>query len=101
MSNATPVKAIRKFCLTCAQGSYKIIRECQNLECPLRLFRMGHNPKRAQIGGNLDTLKQNMKIDTFAGDAKKKTDSSRLFLARKGIVFPDASCILPSGEKVA
>jgi hypothetical protein len=46
----TPVRAIRAKCLVCAGGK-KSIRTCESESCPLYLYRMGHNPARAGIGG--------------------------------------------------
>lgn len=45
----TPVQSIREFCLKCAGGSKKAVRECA-AECPLHPFRLGKNPNRAGIG---------------------------------------------------
>ena len=47
----TPLKAIRKKCLECMNSSYKEIRECPSVDCPLWEFKMGHNPLRQGIGG--------------------------------------------------
>jgi hypothetical protein len=51
MKNLTPIKAIRVKCLDCA-SSQKMVRECQEFDCPLFNYRMGHNPMRKGIGGN-------------------------------------------------
>ena len=34
-------KAIRRKCLDCSGGSYKEVRDCPHVECPLHHFRMG------------------------------------------------------------
>lgn len=47
----TPCKAIRKFCIEC-MGSQKAPRNCENIDCPLFIYRLGTNPKRKGIGGN-------------------------------------------------
>ena len=54
MVRLTPLKAIRFKCFECA-GSFKAIKNCMSLECPLYIYRLGHNPQRKGIGvrGNL------------------------------------------------
>ena len=47
------VKTIRKFCLECMGGSYKLVVGCRSLQCPVYEFRFGTNPNRAGIGGNV------------------------------------------------
>lgn len=47
----TPVKTIRSFCLTCKQNVPEAIEKCNKPNCQLYIFRMGHNPNRAGIGG--------------------------------------------------
>jgi len=42
----TPIKAIRKYCLWCCCGSYKEVKECPVVDCPLYEYRMRKNPKR-------------------------------------------------------
>jgi len=42
----TPIKAIRKHCLSCSGESPKEVRECVITDCPLYLFRLGTNPNR-------------------------------------------------------
>jgi hypothetical protein len=44
------VKTIRKFCLECMGGSSRLVADCGNLDCPLRQYRFGKNPKRAGMG---------------------------------------------------
>ena len=46
-----PVKAIKKFCYECVGGNAKRRESCSETDCPLYLFRLGHNPKRKGIGG--------------------------------------------------
>ncbi len=50
--NLTPLKAIRQKCLECSGSSYKGVRLCSLTNCPVYLYRMGHNPNRHGIGGN-------------------------------------------------
>lgn len=52
----TPLKAIRKHCLACMGGSRKEVAACtaapdSTHSCTLWVYRMGHNPRRAGIGG--------------------------------------------------
>ena len=44
------VKLIRRFCLECMGGSSQLVAGCQNLNCSVREYRFGRNPKRAGIG---------------------------------------------------
>lgn len=48
----TPLQAIRAHCLECCADSPKEARECHLTGCHLWNFRLGHNPRRAGIGGN-------------------------------------------------
>ena len=41
---STPIKTIRKMCLDCTSGSYKSIRFCLQVKCPLWCYRMGKRP---------------------------------------------------------
>ena len=47
----TPLKAIRAKCLDCSGKQPKEVRECQITSCALWPYRLGHNPKRAGLGG--------------------------------------------------
>jgi hypothetical protein len=38
------VKLIRKFCLYCMGGSWKLVKECPSKVCPLFCYRAGKNP---------------------------------------------------------
>ena len=40
----TPIKAIRKKCLDCTNGSRKEVRLCTIIECPLYPYRFGRRP---------------------------------------------------------
>lgn len=44
------VKLIRKMCLECMGGSYKLVAECPSSDCPLFEYRFGTNPNRAGVG---------------------------------------------------
>ena len=49
----SPLKAIRLKCLDCCCGSVHEIKLCTAEQCPLYPFRLGKNPNRAGIGGNV------------------------------------------------
>jgi len=38
------VKLIRKFCLYCMGGSWKLVEDCQSKSCPMLRYHMGKNP---------------------------------------------------------
>ena len=41
----TPIKAIRRYCLSCCLENSAEVRRCTAVECPLHPYRMGHRPK--------------------------------------------------------
>ena len=41
----TPVKSIRRYCLTCCLENSAEVRRCPAEDCPLHPYRMGHRPK--------------------------------------------------------
>lgn len=45
------LKAIRKYCLQCSDGSFAEVKNCPITKCELYDFRFGHNPNRKGIGG--------------------------------------------------
>lgn len=51
----TPMKAIRAKCLDCSCGSAQEVRLCPVKDCPLYPYRFGKNPKRAGIGGKINS----------------------------------------------
>lgn len=52
--NAAPARkisaaeAIRKFCVACMGGSYLLVSECSQADCPLHAYRMGHAPEASR-----------------------------------------------------
>ena len=44
MKNDTALHAIRLKCLDCSCGSYNEVTECPIKDCPLYIWRSGHNP---------------------------------------------------------
>lgn len=51
MEILSPLKAIRAKCLDCVAKQPQEVRLCPSENCPLWLYRMGHNPNRKGIGG--------------------------------------------------
>jgi len=53
MKKLTPLRAIRKFCLSCLGGSTKEVSTCSgndpSCDCPLWIYRFGKNPNRKGI----------------------------------------------------
>ncbi|MEW6008863.1 MAG: hypothetical protein AB1629_04435 [Candidatus Omnitrophota bacterium] len=45
MKKLPPIKAIRHKCLECQGNRYSLIRNCDNKDCPLYPYRLGHRPK--------------------------------------------------------
>jgi hypothetical protein len=52
------VKLIRKFCLYCMGGSWKLVKEYSNTRCPFLCYRMGTNPSMANRRVRLISLKR-------------------------------------------
>ena len=50
------LKAIRKYCLWCCNGSSAEVAACPRQECSLHEFRRGHNPALAGKGGTTSNL---------------------------------------------
>ena len=45
MKKLTPIKSIRKFCLSCLGGSFQEVKECSAEEtCSLYPYRLGRRP---------------------------------------------------------
>ena len=56
MAKLTPLKAIRAKCRDCTCNQQVEIRECPITECPLHEYRMGHRPKKADVGEGFSDL---------------------------------------------
>lgn len=89
MKKLGPMKAIREKCLDCSGYSYAEVRRCQIQDCPLYVYRFGHNPSRSGIGNkravfhkkdelNNVSEKENAKDDRLI---EKKTKSKNLELS--------------------
>lgn len=81
-----PLKAIRRKCLDCSNGSRNEVRKCLDHDCSLFPYRFGHNPSRSGIGNKRASfhgkdelsnvfLKENGKDDILI---EKKTKSKNL-----------------------
>jgi len=44
VGHATPLKAVRRHCLSCCDGSANEVKLCPSKSCPLWPFRHGHRP---------------------------------------------------------
>lgn len=56
----TPLKAIRLKCRKCVGGQSNEIKDCGIEDCPLFIYRLGHNPARRGIGGGLKNFRRNL-----------------------------------------
>ncbi len=63
----TPLRAIYRKCKECCSNTPKLVRSCSEVDCPLFLYRLGHNPARKGIGGGLRNLckKTPTQVDGF------------------------------------
>ena len=55
----TPFKAIKLNCIRCS-GGLSEVRRCASVDCPLFIYRLGHNPARRGIGGGPGNFKRNL-----------------------------------------
>lgn len=58
--DTTPLRCIRCFCLDeCDDGgSYAAVKYCEREDCPLWLYRFGHNARRKGIGNKNASFKK-------------------------------------------
>ena len=88
----TPLRAIRKHCLSCA-GRPKDVRECLSTKCILYQYRMGHNPARKRIGGDTSLIPKGILPNStqvsegFAGRIKAR---KRMYKAKTVLIKPNA-----------
>lgn len=65
MKTTTPLRAIRAKCIVCSNNQHKEILLCPIKDCPLYIYRMGKNPKRKGMGGdikgNIEKIRDSMK----------------------------------------
>ena len=63
----TPVKAIRKYCLGCSNGSSNEVKLCPITKCELYEYRLGHNPARQGHGRKDAFTKKHDTTNDFDG----------------------------------
>lgn len=54
-----PLKAIRLKCIDCCAGNMAEVKRCDDEECTLYPYRMGHRPKKPHVGGTFSQEKGN------------------------------------------
>jgi hypothetical protein len=62
----TPIKAIRRKCLSCCCGSPQEVKLCPVTDCSLYPYRLGKHPKRTGIKGQINPGLE--KIHQIAGE---------------------------------
>jgi len=75
----TPLKAIRRYCLGCSNGSSNEVKLCPITNCELYEYRFGHNPHDSRRGVSkpmpwAKTSAEQVKIgaETEEGDADEE-----------------------------
>ncbi len=53
----TPMKSIRQYCIECGDGTYKEVRLCNHLTCPLYPYRFGRRPTNEEKTEVIKALK--------------------------------------------
>lgn len=66
----TPLRAIRRHCLTCSgwdggRKPLKAVRDCLNLGCPLHPYREGKNPAKNKGSGDISRKVKKTLLDTI------------------------------------
>lgn len=73
VGHATPLKAVRRYCLSCCNGSSNEVKLCPAKSCPLWPLRHGHRPNvedRAAVADRqLYPLERDLMGATFQGSA--------------------------------
>ena len=72
----TPIRAIRAKCLDCMCGSAQEVRLCPCQDCPLYPYRMGHNPNRKGMGGNIKALSAKKSNSACESETNEDTDEN-------------------------
>ena len=67
------VRLIRKFCLYCMGGSWKLIRQCLSPKCPFLHYRMGKNPNI-----QLSEIQRQRKRNLIAAARRHRPKSSKV-----------------------
>jgi len=58
LAKLTPLRAIRKKCLDCSNGSSQEVKLCPIEDCELYQYRMGKNPAYSGRKGNVESLRK-------------------------------------------
>ena len=62
-SKISPLRAIKKYCIECGDGTLAEVRRCPVEKCPLYPYRMGHKPKECNFTSDeVDTEKTPEKL---------------------------------------
>ena len=69
----TPIKAIRAKCLDCCSFQAQEVRLCPCQDCPLFPYRMGHNPNRKGMGGNIKALSAEKANSAYESEAEEES----------------------------
>ena len=64
VTGTKPMKSIRARCLDCA-GSAVEVQACEVTDCELHPYRLGHNPRRAGMGGRIGEIVQHKRPDNL------------------------------------
>ncbi|MCK4462809.1 MAG: hypothetical protein KAU58_00690 [Candidatus Omnitrophica bacterium] len=77
MKQLTPLKAIRAKCLDCCGNHPSQVRKCDISDCPLFIYRLGHNPKRKGIGAGSMVFYEKSRVEwgkiVKKGQKKRRT----------------------------
>ena len=60
--NATPIHAIRKYCIKVCSLTPKEVRLCTCIDCPLYAFRMGIRPSEETLKTLQDYFSKNLEL---------------------------------------
>ena len=98
----SPLRAIRKHCLTCRSNSYWQVRLCSDVNCPLWDFRFGFNPTVAEV--QLKETGKDFFDRTNYGEGGKFDPSKLLQEIRKAIAAEKAPVLSvnyePAGQEL-
>ena len=70
------VRITRKFCLQCMGETPSLVRECETIDCPCHLYRMGKNPARIGKGHFADQARQK-KAETYPVNGAFRVQNAR------------------------
>ena len=79
------VRLIRKYCLWCMGGSWKLVENCPSKACPLLPYRMGKNP--AMAGRKFPSVKQLDHALSFCQERSKTVTRSDMHPSGSSLQF--------------